>query len=213
MLTFAALGSRVKCELPATKVKLSSIVLEPIAVTEDFYAGVAYELNRAAEGIDTRPVSAVASVEASARSDATVLCDDFELGMLVELGRIVERTETDMDDVLDAATGDELAAAMEMAVDSPSSRPMAELPWPVVAPSAASQLPERQVASLPNLPWPVFAPDPENKQPHSRIASYGLPQNSIPRARLGQAVSLTRDALYAWIHVLTDPALVEVTAR
>jgi len=98
---------------------------------------------------------------------------------------------------------------------------------------AAPTLPP--VASLPDLPREVFGPggaEPTRPEP-PRVApappqvvmSVDLPREETPSSphqnvgrasaepRLGHAVELTRDAWYAWMNVLTGPALVHVTSR
>jgi len=82
----------------------------------------------------------------------------------------------------------------------------------VAAPRVASGPP--RVVTLPDLPRDVFGPSqrsPERKTGSSR--SLSTAGRGVAGPRLGHAVELTRDALYAWMNVLTGPALVDVTSR
>jgi len=78
--------------------------------------------------------------------------------------------------------------------------------------SGSQQLAAPRVASGPSrvvvladLPSNVFGPPEPSPEPKVDRGFAG--------PRLGHAVELTRDALYAWMNVLTGPALVDVTSR
>jgi hypothetical protein len=99
------------------------------------------------------------------------------------------------------------------------ARPLADLPALVFGPSAEPvphvALAPSKMVSVAELPLDVFGgpgPSPET----TTVISRSLPNSNGSQGagpRLGHAVELTREALYAWMNVLTGPALVEVTSR
>ena len=73
---------------------------------------------------------------------------------------------------------------------------------------------------LADLPRNVFAPldraserRPENPLERNPASVQTAVGHTVAAPRLGHAVELTRDALYAWMNILTGPALVDVTSH
>jgi hypothetical protein len=93
----------------------------------------------------------------------------------------------------------------------------AGIPWPVFAPVGAITGPPTRVVQETTVPWPVFAPlDPTAgaNSAAASISSAATPRrSSSAAAELGQAVQLTRQAMYAWMGLLVGSAPLEVTAR
>jgi len=81
--------------------------------------------------------------------------------------------------------------------------PAASEPAQVAVPRVVSGTP--RVAVLADLPRNVFGPPEPSREP--KVG------RRLPEPRLGHAVELTRDALYAWVNVLTGPVLVDVTSH
>ena len=82
-----------------------------------------------------------------------------------------------------------------------------QIPWPVFAIEQSVSQPAVPIAEEIEVPWPVFAPSAQAIEP--AIAR----ESSTPETRWNQAVHLTREAMFAWMKVLTGPAVVEVSAR
>jgi hypothetical protein len=100
----------------------------------------------------------------------------------------------------------------------------AELPWPIFAPSSAVEQPETRVSTA-GQTAPAAAdsalgavkPADASRTRVTTIDDRPQTQTALesPTASSGlkQAVELTRNAAFAWVRVLTGPALVNVTAR
>ncbi|MFI5455581.1 MAG: hypothetical protein ACHRXM_09030 [Isosphaerales bacterium] len=148
-------------------------------------------------------------------------------------GDFVALSETD----LDFCSGN--ACLLDRFIeDAPTPPPvalLADLPQDVFGPSPKTTLAEaprvasgppraaaprvtsgrRGVVALADLPRDVFAPpepSPTSRQDTSS-SSRSIVGRGSAQPRLGHAVELTREALYAWMNVLTGPALVDVTSR
>jgi len=98
---------------------------------------------------------------------------------------------------------------------------LADLPQPVLESSRVTAprvaIAPSRVVALADLPLDVFAapePSPEVSGAVTRSSSSGsIGDRGLAEPRLGHAVELTREALYAWMNVLTGPALVDMTSR
>ncbi len=94
---------------------------------------------------------------------------------------------------------------------------VAGIPWPVFAPDEPTAPEPTRVVQETTVPWPVFAPLDPTASPKSAAESLSLvaaPRRaSSSDAGWGQAVDLTRRAMFAWMGVLVRSAPVEVTAR
>jgi len=116
---------------------------------------------------------------------------------------------------LRVASGPPHAAALRVASGPPHAEAprVASEPPHAEAPRVASG--PRRVVALADLPRDVFGPPVPS--PTFRQDTPSLSRSTVGRGiaqpRLGHAVELTRDALYAWMNVLTGPALVDVTSR
>jgi hypothetical protein len=62
-------------------------------------------------------------------------------------------------------------------------------------------------------PSPANEPGVAAARQRTDLESSGARDQSLPEPRWGQAVQLTRAAVYAWMKVLAGPAVVEVTSR
>jgi hypothetical protein len=85
------------------------------------------------------------------------------------------------------------------------------IPWPAFAPVDPSTPASTEMAHQATVPWPVFAPGDSTAEAQAEIFAGSAP--TAPQASWGQAVQLTRQAVFAWMKVLAGPALVEVSAR
>jgi hypothetical protein len=165
--------------------------------------------------------------DAGATENAT---DDVDPDFTAELTgwEFVALSSTDRDSY--SVTDCDLEAYIDETPVSLRVAVLPDFPRDVFGAAAAIPQPEpRQVASVrlpvatsPELPRDVFAaPDsvwePDARSPSPATTSESKPDQTAGRALaeplLGQAVELTRDALYAWMKVLTGPALVSVTSR
>jgi hypothetical protein len=97
---------------------------------------------------------------------------------------------------------------------------LAELPQAVFGPpsglAASGGLNPSSALALADLPRNVFGPRDASLQASNNVAlpsSGALGGGRLAGPRLGHAVELTRAAWYAWMNVLTGPALVDVTSR
>jgi hypothetical protein len=97
---------------------------------------------------------------------------------------------------------------------------LADLPQAVFGPPRVASPPQhvqpKIAVTLADLPHNVFAAPAPNANASAEIARSGSGSSGGSRLggpRLGHAFELTRDALYAWMNVLTGPALVEMTSR
>jgi len=152
-------------------------------------------------------------------------------------GDFVAISETDLD--FCSGNGCLLDSFIEDAPTPPPVALLADLPQDVFGPSAKTTLAEaprvvsappqaaaprvatgpRTVVALADLPRDVFAPPEPSPKPNSEshqagtIKELSRPPATLAQPRLGHAVELTRDALYAWMNVLKGPALVDVTSR
>ena len=99
----------------------------------------------------------------------------------------------------------------------PSLDQGAVIPWPAFAPDDTSSQPSTRVVQDTTVPWPVFAPielTADSSRAAESFSSASAPRHgSSSNASWGQAVDLTRQAVSAWMHVLSGSARVEVTAR
>jgi hypothetical protein len=88
---------------------------------------------------------------------------------------------------------------------------------PVPASLLAAETRERSVPPALKGPVPVAHASGTRHVPSGALPGPGLraasPRFSEASPRFREAVKLTRDAVYAWMNVLTGPAMGEVTAR
>jgi len=98
---------------------------------------------------------------------------------------------------------------------------VAELPYDVFGPSPAIDSPrieleQRTALALRDLPSEVFGAPEVCHRPSGEVVQTG-PEHRAGRGvdgpRLGHAFMLTREALFAWVHVFTGPAAVDVASR
>jgi hypothetical protein len=103
---------------------------------------------------------------------------------------------------------------------SSSETELADLPADVFGPQRMAA-PQREsgpfkAEAIADLPRDVFGAPETRKQPAAEIARSGSGlggSRRLDQPRLGHAFELTRDALCAWMNVLTGPAVVDVTFR
>ncbi len=130
--------------------------------------------------------------------------------------------EFDLDEEFDFEIAKNCAAAA--AIQTVSRLP--ELPGDVFAPARAPVRLESPVAAPATEPVAVLAKLPDDVFGWQEVKNVRLEPpvrtSSAPRStaggsstapRLGQAVELTRAALYAWMNVLAGPAVVDVSSR
>jgi hypothetical protein len=91
-----------------------------------------------------------------------------------------------------------VSTTLPTAVDQrPASPKLADLPRDVFAPPLRNVVAERAETTNQKLP----------------ATSSGFAHQELPGARWGHAMQLTRDAVYAWLSVLTKPGVVEVSRQ
>lgn len=212
--------------LPAAMVSKNTIqrkvVFEPIAVSEDFYAGVAFELNKNAEGLDLPQPPALPTAVVVETSPV----------------RTTESLELELPEVLCGATDDDLAEIRSMfdedaapantessrvaqAIESPvvspvigaavslvcveparpvvTTQPLTQvkaqadsLPWPAFAPTEPVAKSPTKVVHETTVPWPVFAP--VEARDDALASETALPRNATPAVTASQSAPIPMHA-------------------
>jgi hypothetical protein len=211
-------GSLAKTAGPATS---RGVAFEPITVPDDSDTDIALKLNREAEGIDLTqppapPVQSMAAREPIGRSE------NLELALLDELSQAVDEGKAgsgscERDSKRSSQTQPppaQLASEQPSGkVTAPTTASSAEgIPWPVFAPAGPTAPAPIAVAREASIPWPVFAPGGPPPEPDRSVTAQSTGASTHP-VRWGEAIQLTREAVVAWMKVLTGPALVQVSAR
>jgi hypothetical protein len=225
-------------ELPQEPKAKTSVAFEPIRVSEPFESGIAYELNRNAEGLSDPVFAAPESVATTMDSDLALPEDAFELDFRddaypverkpLELAKpsAIERSGSEPISCLDEEWA-QAGCLNEAQTAWDEILVFADLPRDVFAPAGASPsaaaAPLGSMAThrheppspalLVDLPRDIFAPAPALVAQEALHPADALVGRGSQPARLGDAVELTRRAVSAWVSVLIGPALVDVSRR
>jgi hypothetical protein len=101
-------------------------------------------------------------------------------------------------------------------------KPAAELPWPAFTPAGTADQPDTEVdialLGVPSVggsdPADASASELDQSSTYKpRAPSGSSTGDGTEHVGLNQAVELTRNAAFAWMRVLTGPAVVNVSAR
>jgi hypothetical protein len=170
-------------EPPASSQVKTTPKFEPIELASDLDSGTAYELNRFGEAVGPDSRPSASTRPEAPRFEPLAVGEEVESGLAYELNRTSEGIGIDP---LRAADASPWGPRVENVVKD--ARPAA----------SSEPLPAEPTASY---------------RPHVADSPGQAVSASAPGARIGHAVRLTRDALCAWINVLTGPALVNMSSR
>ncbi len=153
---------------------------EPIELGHDFYAGIAFELNRNAEGIDlSQPPTPPVKVQAASKTVRTAQASERDLPDVVwaSLEPIVRGRNEYADHRPNAGgNGPSLAIIAEKSISAVVTPPHVPL---LTAPSDASQSVAQNEPQPKNLadgiPWPTFAPGEPTVQPPAQVVHQAIP--------------------------------------
>jgi hypothetical protein len=221
----------------ARRVEIPRPTFDPIVVGDRLYTGVAYELNFRNDGINLPPSPVMLPLPTLAvqPADLARLAVDrygsSSLAMLRSLGRnLRDAAERELAARQELAALEANALAFE-AMGSADNVYFAEAPAlavePVPAPIVAEASAFESMEASDNLYF-ADAPAPEAAEAapvETAVALDVLPDDpfapvdavataetdaTVARPEVNRAVRLTREALYAWVNVLSGPALVTV---